>query len=156
MGADHHRRHLRGRERQHHQHHGLRTYSLTHGLRINNYLFAQENIVWKRISVLAGLAWVHNASFGNRAVPRVSGSFLVWNGNTILSGTRLRAAYAEGIKEPSFEQSFGIGGTFPTLPNPNLKPEENYAVEAGFDQSLFGDRLSLTRDLLPQLLSRSD
>ena len=120
------------------------TYSFTHGLRINNYLFAQESIVWKRVSALAGIAWVHNASFGNRAIPRVSGSVQVWNGNHVLSGTRLRAAFAEGIKEPSFEQSFGIGGTFPTLPNPNLKPEENYAVEAGFDQSLFGNKLALT------------
>jgi outer membrane cobalamin receptor len=120
------------------------TLSFTHGLRINNYLFGQENIVWKRFTALAGLAWVHNASFGNRAVPRVSGSFQIWKGNNTLSGTRLRAAYAQGIKEPSFEQSFGIGGTFPTLPNPNLKPEENYAVEAGFDQSLFGDKLALT------------
>lgn len=120
------------------------TNSFTHGLRINNYLFGQENIVWKRWTALAGLAWVHNASFGNRAVPRISGSYLLWHGNNTLSGTRLRAAFAEGIKEPSFEQSFGIGGTFPTLPNPNLKPEENYAVEAGFDQSLFQDKLSLT------------
>ncbi len=120
------------------------TYSFTHGLRLNNYLFGQENIVWKRFSLLAGLAWVHNASFGNRAVPRVSGSVLLWKGDHVLSGTRLRAAYAQGIKEPSFEQSFGIGGTFPTLPNPTLKAEENHAVEAGFDQSLFGDRLALT------------
>ena len=120
------------------------TESFTHGVRINNYLFAQESIVWKRIIALAGVAWVHNASFGNRAVPRVSGSVQVWKGNQALSGTRLRAAFAEGIKEPSFEQSFGTGGTFPTLPNPNLKPEENYAVEAGFDQSLFGDKLAFT------------
>lgn len=120
------------------------TYSFTHGLRINNYLFAQQSVVWKRVTALAGIAWVHNASFGNRAVPRVSGSFQLWRGNHILSGTRIRAAFAEGIKEPSFEQSFGIGGTFPTLPNPGLKPEENYAVEAGFDQSLFADKLSLS------------
>ena len=116
----------------------------THGLRTNSYLFGQENIVWKRLSLLAGLAYVYNTSFGNRAVPRVSGSFLVWRGNHLFSGTRLRAAYSEGIKAPSFEQSFGITGTFPTLPNPNLKAEENHAVEAGFDQSLLGDRLSLT------------
>ncbi len=120
------------------------TYSFTHGLRINNYLFAQENIVWKRLTGLAGLAWVHNASFGNRAVPRVSGSVQLWNGKQIFSGTRLRAAYAQGIKEPSFEQSFGIGGTYPVLPNPDLKPEENHAIEAGFDQSLFSNRMSLT------------
>lgn len=120
------------------------TYSFTHGVRINNYLFAQESIAWRRLTLLTGIAWVHNASFGDRAVPRVSGSIQMWHGNHTLGGTRFRAAFAEGIKEPSFEQSFGIGGTFPTLPNPNLKPEENYAVEAGFDQPLFADKLALT------------
>ncbi len=56
----------------------------------------------------------------------------------------MRAGYAEGIKEPSFEQSFGIAGNFPVLPNPNLKPEQNHGVEAGIEQSLFGNRLSLS------------
>ena len=50
----------------------------------------------------------------------------------------------EGIKEPSFEQTFGITGTFPTLPNPNLQPEQNRAIEAGVLQSLFNNRLSLS------------
>ena len=31
------------------------TYSFTHGLRINNYLFAQENIVWKRLTGAGGV-----------------------------------------------------------------------------------------------------
>lgn len=96
--------------------------SITHGLRRNNYLFGQETIIWKRLSVLAGLGYVNNESFGNNVSPRASASVLVFRGNEIFSGTRLRAGYSEGIKEPSFEESFGISGTFPTIPNPNLKP----------------------------------
>jgi vitamin B12 transporter len=116
----------------------------THGLRFNNYLFAQQTIVWRRLSVLAGIGYVNNSSFGGKVSPRASATFLAWRGNTIFSGTRLHFGYAEGIKEPSFEQTFGITGTFPTLPNPNLKPEQNQAIEAGVLQSLFSNRLSLS------------
>jgi vitamin B12 transporter len=116
----------------------------THGLRRNSYLFGQEAITWERLSVLAGLGFAHNESFGNKFVPRASASFLLVGGNALFSGTRLHAGYSEGIKEPSFEQSFGITGTFPTLPNPDLKPEQNRAVEAGVEQSLFSNHLSLS------------
>ena len=118
--------------------------SITHGLRTNNYLFGQESIVWKRLSVLVGVGYVNNTSFGNNVSPRVSGSFVIYRGNEIFGPTRLRAGYAQGIKEPSFEQSFGIAGEFPVLPNPNLKPEKNHGIEAGIEQSLFGNRLSIS------------
>jgi len=118
--------------------------SLTHGLRLNHALFLQQRITRGRFSVLGGLRYVHNASFGDRAVPRVAATFLLWRGAEWLSGTRLRFSYAGGVKEPSFEASFGITGTFPTLPNPNLKPEENHAFEAGMEQSLLGGRYSFS------------
>ena len=116
----------------------------THGLRYNNYLFAQQSIVWRRLSVLAGVGYVNNSSFGGKVSPRASATFLAWRGNPIFSGTRFHFGYSEGIKEPSFEQTFGITGTFPTLPNPNLQPEQNQAIEAGVQQSMFDNRVSLS------------
>jgi outer membrane cobalamin receptor len=116
----------------------------THGLRFNNYLFAQQTIVWRRLSVLAGVGYVNNSSFGGKVSPRVSLGFLALRGNSVFSGTRLHFGYSEGIKEPSFEQTFGIAGTLPTLPNPNLQPEQNHAIETGVQQSLFNNRLSLS------------
>jgi len=116
----------------------------THGLRYNNYLFAQQTVIWRRLSVLTGVGYVNNTNFGGKVSPRASATLLAWRGNTTFSGTRLHFGYAEGIKEPSFEQSFGITGTFPTLPNPNLKPEQNQGIEAGIQQSLFNNRLSLS------------
>jgi outer membrane cobalamin receptor len=123
---------------------GSPTVSSTHGLRRNSYLFGQEALNWRRVSLLAGLGYVYNESFGSKAVPRVSATYLLLRGSAIFSGTRLRGSYSEGIKAPSFEQSFGITGTFPTLPNPNLQPEQNRALEAGFEQGLFDNRLSLS------------
>ena len=119
-------------------------FSLTHGVRLNHDLFVQQRITRGRMSVVGGLRYVHNPSFGDRAVPRVAGTFLAFRGGERLSGTRLRFSYAEGIKEPTFEASFGITGTFPTNPNPNLKAEENRALEAGVEQMLLGGRFSFS------------
>jgi outer membrane receptor protein involved in Fe transport len=118
--------------------------STTHGLRRNHYLFGQESLSWKRASLLAGVGYVNNESFGSKVSPRVSGSVVVLRGGDIFGATRLRAGYAEGIKEPSFEQSFGIAGGFVVLPNPDLKPEQTHGIEAGIEQSMFGNRWSLS------------
>lgn len=118
--------------------------SLTHGLRLNHDLFVQQRITRGRFSVVGGLRYVHNPSFGDRAVPRVAATFLALRGGEFFSGTRLRFSYGTGIKEPTFEESFGITGTFPTNPNPNLKAEENHALEAGFEQSLMGGRFAFS------------
>lgn len=108
--------------------------SLSHGVRLNHAAFLQQTLAWGRLSVVAGGRFVHNASFGNTAVPRLSLTLLALRGGQLFSGTRLRFAFATGIKEPSFAESFGNGGGFPILPNPNLKPEEATAFETGFEQ----------------------
>lgn len=117
---------------------------LTHGLRLNHAVFAQQRVTRGRISIVGGARFVHNDSFGNRVVPRIAGSFDLLRGGDWFSGTRLRASYATGIKEPKFEESFGITGIFPANPNPNLKPEENRSFEAGVEQNFFGNRYSLS------------
>jgi vitamin B12 transporter len=116
----------------------------THGLRLNHALFAQQRITRGRFSVVGGLRYVHNGSFGDRAVPRVAVTLLALRGGSVFSGTRLRFSYSQGIKEPRFEESFGISGVFPSDPNPNLKPEENRAFEAGFEQSSFGGKYAFS------------
>jgi outer membrane cobalamin receptor len=118
--------------------------SHTRGLRRNHAVYGEEAVIRGRISLLAGLRYVRNESFGDRAVPRAALSLLALRGGQVLSGTRLHFAYAEGIKEPRFEETFGISGTFPTNPNPNLRPEQNRSLEAGVQQGLGGGRSSLT------------
>jgi vitamin B12 transporter len=117
--------------------------SQTFGQRDNQALFVQQMLLWKRFSLLAGMRWEHNESFGDKAIPRVALSFLAVRGNERFSGTRFRAAYSTGIVEPSFEETFGITGTFPTLPNPDLKPEQARSLEAGVEQGFWNDRVSL-------------
>lgn len=113
------------------------------GLRRNHALFGQQVLLFPRGSVIAGGRWVHNESFGNKFVPRVSLSLLALKGDNFFSGTRLRFGYATGIKEPSFAESFGNAGSFVTLSNPGLKPEETRAFEAGVEQR-FTSRYALS------------
>jgi outer membrane cobalamin receptor len=108
--------------------------SLSHGLRLNHAVYAQQVLTLGRLSVVAGARFVHNESFGNRGVPRVALGFTALRGGNFFSGTRFRFSYATGIKEPSFAQSFGNGGGFPVLPNPALKPERVRSFEAGVEQ----------------------
>ncbi len=108
--------------------------SNTHGLRRNHEAFAQQMFTWKRFSLIAAGRFVHNESFGNTALPRVAGSVQVLRGRNFFSGTRLRAAYSEGFKEPRLEETFASGPYI--TPNPGLKPERNRSWEAGFQQKL--------------------
>ena len=117
----------------------------SHGLRRNHEVYGEQWITWKRLSLLAGARLVHNESFGNRGVPRLSASLLAVRGGSIFSGTRLHFGYSEGIKAPRLEESFGLVSAFGfvTDPNPQLKPEENRSWEAGAQQEFFGRRASL-------------
>jgi outer membrane receptor protein involved in Fe transport len=108
----------------------------SHGLRRNHAVYGQQIFSFERLAFIAGGRYVHNESFGNKFVPRGSLTLLALKGGQFFSGTRLIFSYATGIKEPSFAESFGNGGGFPTLPNPLLKPEEARAFEAGFSQNL--------------------
>ncbi|MBV9609858.1 MAG: TonB-dependent receptor, partial [Acidobacteria bacterium] len=116
--------------------------SHTGGLRRNHGVYAEQSLNWRRFTLLAGGRFEHDESFGNKAIPRAAVSFLAVRGGNVLSGTRLRAAYAQGIVAPTFQESFGNIGTFPADPNPALKPEQNRSFEAAVQQNFFDGRFS--------------
>jgi outer membrane cobalamin receptor len=113
-----------------------------HGLRRNHALFGEQSLIYKRLSAVGGLRYVHNETFGDRAVPRVALTYLALRGGDLFSGTRLRFAFAKGIQEPTFDASFGSTGINPTRPNPDLRPEENRSIEGGLIQSFAGGKYS--------------
>jgi outer membrane cobalamin receptor len=116
---------------------------LGHGLRRNQSLYGQQVLAWHRATVIAGIRYEHNESFGDRGVPQFAASYLLWNGRGPVGAFRLRGRYAEGMKEPRFEETFGVGG-FGITANPNLKPETNRSVEAGLQQSFFTNKYALS------------
>src|SRR5581483_67205 len=115
---------------------------LTHGLRRNQAVYGQQTLTLGRLSAIAGARFVHNTTFGNTGIPRVALGWQLLRGGEVFSGTRLRFSYATGIKAPRFEEAFARGQGI--VPNPNLKAEENRAFEAGFQQSFYAGRYSLS------------
>jgi len=113
----------------------------THGQRLNNDAYLQQQLTLGRLEVIAGGRFVHDSAFGNTGVPRVALTWQALRGGETFSGTRLRFSYATGFKEPRLEETFA--GPPYTLPNLGLKPERSRSFEAGLLQDLFGGKLAL-------------
>ncbi|MFZ0320601.1 MAG: TonB-dependent receptor [Candidatus Sulfotelmatobacter sp.] len=107
----------------------------THGQRLNQDAYAQQQITWGRLSAVVGGRFVHSSVFGNTGVPRAALTLLARRGGEILSGMRLRFSYATGFKEPRLEETFA--GPPYSVPNTGLKAERVRAFEAGIQQNLF-------------------
>ncbi len=107
----------------------------THGQRLSNDLYGQQQVTWKTMSAIVGGRFVHNSAYGNIGVPRVALTWQALRGEEIFSGTRLRFSYATAFKEPRLEETFnGIPPDPYNIPNPGLRPEHTRAFEAGIQQ----------------------
>jgi vitamin B12 transporter len=95
----------------------------------------------ERVSVVGGIRFENNGSFGFYAAPRLAVSWLVDPGDEEVGATRLRASVGRGIKEPLFIQSYSPSPFF--LGNPDLKPERSRGFDVGFEQRFFGDRAAI-------------
>jgi outer membrane receptor protein involved in Fe transport len=125
---------------------------LSHGIRLNHDVYAQQLLTRGRASLVAGLRFTHNGSFGNAVVPRIAPSLLLLRGGSIFSGTRLLGSFATGIKEPLLEEAFAAGAF--VIPNPSLKAEENRAFDAGIEQRLAGGRFVLAATYFHNIFRR--
>ncbi len=113
----------------------------THGQRLNNDVYVQQQVTIGRLSAIAGGRFVHDSAFGNTGMPRVAITLQALRGGEIFSGTRLRFSYATGFKEPRLEETFA--GPPYTQANPGLKPERSRSFEAGLLQDFWRGRVSL-------------
>jgi len=110
--------------------------------RLNHAAYIQQRLTWKRLTALAGVRYVHNGTFGDKAAPRVALSLLAISGGEVFSGTRLRFSYAQGIKEPRFEEEYA-GPPF-SIFNTKLLPEQNRAFETGIEQGFLDGKFTLS------------
>jgi vitamin B12 transporter len=95
--------------------------------------------------VLGGRAYLtlggrveHNDSYGTSAVPRAALALRLRDGE---DATTLRASAGAGIKEPTFQESFGVSES--AQGNPDLEPERSRTYDFGLEQRLLDDRLRL-------------
>jgi outer membrane cobalamin receptor len=97
-----------------------------------------------RASLVGGIRFENNGSFGFYAAPRIAASWLVSDGpagGRGLGSTRLRGSAGRGIKEPLFIQSYSPSPSF--LGNPDLKPERSRGFDAGIEQRFAGGRVAI-------------
>ncbi len=95
----------------------------------------------ERVSLVGGIRFENNGSFGFYAAPRLSVSWLISSGNEEFGTTRLRGSVGRGIKEPLFIQSYSPSPSF--LGNPDLKPERSRGFDLGIEQRFAGDRAAV-------------
>jgi vitamin B12 transporter len=93
------------------------------------------------LSLVGGIRFENNGSFGFYAAPRLAASWLVRQGDESLGTTRLRSSMGLGIKEPLFIQSYSPSPSF--LGNPDLKPERSRGFDVGVEQRFARDRVGL-------------
>ncbi len=110
----------------------------THGQRLDQDVYLQQQLTLGRLSIIAGGRFVHSSASGNTGVPRVALTLLALRGGEIFSGTRLRFSYATAFMEPDFTDTFA--GLPYYVPNPGLLPERTRAFETGIQQNLLAGR----------------
>lgn len=92
----------------------------------------------ERFTFSAGARHDANNTFRDDTTWRVTGSYRI-----AATGTRLRASYGTGSKNPTFTERFGFfSASFPPfVGNPDLEPEHSRGWEAGVSQSWLAGRL---------------
>ncbi len=117
--------------------------SQTHGQRLNQDTYGQQELTLGRLGIIAGGRFVHDSAFGNTGVPRVALTLLAFRGSEVFSGTRLRFSYSTGFKEPRLEETYN-GPDLYDIANRGLKPERVRSFEAGVQQGLFKNKYELS------------
>ena len=98
----------------------------------------QDQVLWSRFSLAAGVRLENNDSFGFAAAPRVSAAVFPRLGGGALGGTKLKFNFGLGIKEPTFLESFSQNPFF--LGNPDLQEERVRSFDTGVEQRFWHDR----------------
>ncbi len=97
--------------------------------------FAQAQLnLWDRLFATGGLRQDEYNVFGSATTYRATAGYLHRE-----TGTKLRGSYGTGFRAPTLNQLF-----FPGFGNPNLRPERSQGLDAGIDQYLFNDRLTVS------------
>jgi vitamin B12 transporter len=101
--------------------------------------YAQEQVnMWNRVFLVGGFRVETSSVFEQTEfIPR--GSAAVHFPET---DTTIRAAGGRAIKEPTFLESYARSQL--SLPNPNLKPEQNVSWEVGVDQYFLNNNIQFT------------
>ena len=97
-----------------------------------------------RVSLVGGIRFENNGSFGFYVAPRIAASWMIREGSAdaaAFGSTRVRGSVGRGIKEPLFIQSYSPSPSF--LGNPDLAPERSRGFDFGIEQRFAANRVAL-------------
>lgn len=89
-----------------------------------------------RVFLTSNVRYDSNDQFGEAWTYRVAPAIVVPG-----TETKLKASVGTGFKAPTLSQLYQSYPEFGFFANPNLKPEESFGWDAGFEQPLLGDRV---------------
>ena len=92
--------------------------------------------LWDQLFLTVAGRYDDNDTFKNATTYRLTAAFLLHD-----LGARLHGSYGTGVKNPTLFELFGSLANF--TGNPNLSPESSKGWDAGIEQRLFSDRLTL-------------
>jgi vitamin B12 transporter len=96
--------------------------------------YGQAQFNWRdRVIIVPGVRQEDNEVFGGETVPRVAAALILGDpaDETWVGPLKIKGSWGEGIKEPSFFESFN-----PTFGNPGLAPEKTVHWDAGGELTL--------------------
>ncbi len=101
---------------------------------VPSVMFEEQLRFLDRLFITGGFRIEDDSVFGQAKTGQGSVAFVIKE-----TGTRLRGSAGTGFRAPTFNDLF-----FPDFGNPNLLPERSQTWDAGFDQSLWQNRVRLT------------
>ena len=93
---------------------------------------------WDQLFLTGSIRHDVNEDFDDDTTYRLTGAYLVKQ-----TGTKFRASWGTGTKDPSLYELYGTPGTYPVLSNPDLLPERSRGWDVGVDQSFLNDRVKV-------------
>jgi vitamin B12 transporter len=103
------------------------------------YLQEQIKLFGDRLILIPGIRLDDHQTFGSEWSPSFSSSYLFSE-----TATRVKFGYAEAFKAPTLNELFfppGFGCA--AFGNPDLDPEKSWELNAGVEQTLLGDRVTV-------------
>jgi vitamin B12 transporter len=101
--------------------------------RTNSVFYEAKTTLDKSFYIDAGVRHDNHSIFGGKTTYKVAPAYLIDS-----SGTKLRGSVGTGFKAPSLVQLYSSYG------NRDLQPEQNLGWDAGIDQDLVKDRVSVS------------
>lgn len=106
---------------------------------IGYYVQEQIKLLGDRLIIVPAVRLDDHQTFGTEWSPSLSSSYFFPE-----TGTRLKAGYSEGFKAPTLnELFFPAGFGCAAFGNPDLGPEKSWELNAGFEQTIFTERVKV-------------